>query len=41
MRGTASRRIVRDRVKKLVEKGILSKSEGRVPVYELVEKTDH
>lgn len=41
MRGKASRRIVRDRVKKLVEKGILSKSEGRVPVYELVEKTDH
>jgi hypothetical protein len=41
MRGRASRRIVRDRVKKLVERGVLSKSGGRVPVYELVEKTDH
>lgn len=41
MRGKASRRIVRGRVKKLVEKGVLSKSEGRVPVYELVEKTYH
>jgi hypothetical protein len=41
MRGKASRRIVRDRVKKLVEQGILSKSMGWVPIYELVEKTDH
>jgi hypothetical protein len=41
MRGKASRRIVRNRVKKLVEQGVLSKSEGRVPVYELVEEVDH
>lgn len=41
MRGKASRRIIRDRVKKLLERGALSKSEGRVPVYALVEKADH
>jgi hypothetical protein len=41
MRGKASRRIVRDRVKKLVEQTILIKNEGRVPTYELAEKTDH
>jgi len=40
MRGKASRRIVRDRVKKLVEQGVLSKSDGQVPVYGLVEKGD-
>jgi predicted DNA-binding transcriptional regulator len=38
MRGKASRRIVRDRVKKLVEQGVLSKKDGRIPLYELVEK---
>ena len=38
MRGKASRRIVRDRVKKLAQQGVLSKTEGRVPTYELVEK---
>jgi hypothetical protein len=38
MRGKASRRIVRDRVQRLVEQGVLMKKEGRVPVYELVEK---
>jgi len=38
MRGTASRRIVRDRVKKLVDQGVLLKSDERVPIYELVEK---
>jgi predicted DNA-binding transcriptional regulator len=38
MRGKSSRRIVRDRVKKLVQQGVLSKAEGRVPKYELVEK---
>lgn len=38
MRGKASRRIVRDRVKRLVEQGVLVRKEGRVPVYELVEK---
>jgi hypothetical protein len=41
MRGKASRRIVRDRVKKLVGRGVLFRIEGRVPSYELVEKTDH
>jgi predicted DNA-binding transcriptional regulator len=38
MRGKASRRIVRDRVKNLVEQGVLSKTTGQVPTYELVEK---
>jgi hypothetical protein len=41
MRGKASRRIVRERVKKLVEQGFLTKSEGRVPVFGLVEEADH
>jgi hypothetical protein len=40
MRGKASRRIVRDRVKKLVAQGILLKTDGRVPTYELAEKGD-
>jgi hypothetical protein len=39
MRGKASRRIIRQRVKKLTEDGVLSKTEGRVPTYALVEKT--
>lgn len=38
MRGKASRRIVRERVKKLLEQGVVSKSEGKVPVYALVEE---
>ena len=38
MRGKASRRIVRERVKGLVEQGVLLKSEGRVPIYELAER---
>jgi len=38
MRGKASRRIIRDRVKKLTQQAVLSKTEGRVPTYELVEK---
>jgi hypothetical protein len=38
MRGKASRRIVRDRVQKLVKQGVLVRKEGHVPVYELVEK---
>ncbi|MGD0978318.1 MAG: hypothetical protein ABR962_04160 [Candidatus Bathyarchaeia archaeon] len=41
MRGKASRRIVRDRVKELLKQGVLLKAEGRVPTYELAEKTDH
>lgn len=39
MRGKASRRIVRERVNRLVQQGVLSKKEGRTPVYELVEKS--
>jgi len=39
MRGKASRRIVRERVKKLLEQGVLLKSEGRIPIYELAEKS--
>jgi len=38
MRGKSSRRIVRGRVKALVDQGVLRKMEGRVPTYELVEK---
>jgi hypothetical protein len=38
MRGRASRRIVRDRVKQLVARGILMQRNDRIPVYELVEK---
>jgi chromosome segregation and condensation protein ScpB len=38
MRGKASRRIVRARVKELVKQGVLSKTPGRVPTYELTEK---
>jgi predicted DNA-binding transcriptional regulator len=41
MRGKASRRIVRERVKKLLKQGILLKKEGLVPIYELAEKDDH
>lgn len=40
MRGKASRRIVRERVQKLLKQGVLLKKEGRVPVYELVDKGD-
>jgi len=41
MRGKASRRIIRERVQKLVDAGILLKMTGRVATYELVEKSDH
>jgi DNA-binding FadR family transcriptional regulator len=42
IRGKASRRIVRERVKKLQKQGILLKKEGegKVPIYELVNKAD-
>ena len=38
MRGKASRRIIRDRVKRLAAQGILTRKNDRIPVYELVEK---
>jgi hypothetical protein len=41
MRGKASRRIVRDRVKNLMKQGVLLKAGGRVPTYELTERADH
>ena len=41
MRGKASRRIVRDRVKNLMKQGVLLKADGRVPTYELAERADH
>jgi hypothetical protein len=41
MRGKASRRIVRERVKRLLEQGVLLNRGGRIPTYELVEKPDH
>jgi len=40
MRGKASRRIVRERVRKLQEQGILVRKEGKVPVFDLAEKGD-
>ena len=40
MRGKASRRIVRERVKKLQEQSVLQRREGKAPTYELVNKTD-
>jgi len=40
MRGKASRRIVRERVKKLREQGVLLRKEGKAPTYELSDKTD-
>jgi len=40
MRGKASRRIIRERVKKLQQQGVLSKNDGKVPTYELVKQAD-
>ena len=41
MRGKASRRIVRQRVQKLHQQGILVKVDGKTPTYELANKTAH
>jgi len=41
MRGKASRRIVRQRVQKLVSEGILFKTNGETPTYDLVKKVEH
>jgi hypothetical protein len=40
MRGKASRRIVRERVKKLQEQRVLSVNDGKVPTYELIKQDD-
>lgn len=41
MRGKASRRIIRERVKKLQTLGVLLRKEGKAPTYDLVDKADH
>jgi hypothetical protein len=41
IRGKASRRIIRERVKKLQQLGVLLRGQGKAPTYDLVEKTDH
>jgi hypothetical protein len=40
MRGKASRRIIRERVKKLQEQSVLLKMDGKTPTYELASKAD-
>jgi hypothetical protein len=40
MRGKASRRIVRERVNKLLTQGVLLKKEDRIPTYELAGNDD-
>ena len=40
MRGKASRRIVRERVKKLQAQGILSVNDGKAPTYEVIKQDD-
>jgi len=39
MRGKASRRIVRERVQKLVNQGVLLKADGKPPTYDLAKKS--
>ena len=41
MRGKASRRIIRERVRKLVSQGVLLKNDGETPTYDLANKADH
>jgi hypothetical protein len=38
MRGRSSRRIVRDRVKLLADQGVLLRTAGRIPTYDLAQK---
>ena len=38
MRGKASRRIIRQRVQKLLQQGIILKTEGKTPTYDLANK---
>ncbi len=40
MRGKASRRIIRERVKKLQELSVLLKTDGKTPTYELADKAN-
>lgn len=37
MRGKASRRIIRERIKKLLDAGVVRQIEGRINLYELIE----
>lgn len=41
MRGKASRRIVRQRVQKLLEQGVIVKVDGKTPTYDLADKSAH
>jgi len=38
MRGKANRRTIRNRLKRLVEQGIVVRNEGRIPTYDLLDK---
>jgi hypothetical protein len=40
MRGKASRRIIRERTQKLFSQGVLTKTDGITPTYDLVSQTD-
>lgn len=40
MRGKASRRIVRERIKKLLEEGVIVRTDGETPTYDLVSKAE-
>jgi hypothetical protein len=40
MRGKASRRIIRERIQKLLSQGVLTKSDGNTPTYDLSTKAE-
>lgn len=40
MRGRASRRIVRERIRKLQDQDVLSKTDGKTPTYDLISKVE-